>query len=111
MVLVVHHAKLLECGGQTGVVWSWFAFILLHGMLWPDDGFELSHCHHRKCRKTMVLCGHVMLLVDWDRGVNVLALDSLLVDDWLDELMNVMVMVSANDLWHMLVRMRVWHSH
>jgi len=58
---------------------------------------EVGHADGWESRSTVVLSRVVVDLVDWDGGVNDVWLNDLLVDDWLDLLVNVVVDVLASD--------------
>lgn len=57
---------------------------------------ELSKGFHRESRHAVVLGSDVVCLVDWDSGVDDLWLVGLLVDDWLDSFVHVVVDVLAS---------------
>jgi hypothetical protein len=60
---------------------------------------ELVHGDTRKLGSSVVLSLVLVDFVDWDGGVDNRWLDSLLLDDWLDVLVHVVVYVLASDGW------------
>ena len=59
---------------------------------------EVFHTHGRKGRSSVVFGLVLVNLVDWNGCVYDRRLDSLLLDDWLDVLVNVVVDVLADDI-------------
>jgi hypothetical protein len=60
-------------------------------------GLELAQANSWKLSSSVVLGLVLMNLVDWDGGVDDRWLNSFLLDDWLDVLVNVVVNVLASD--------------
>jgi len=60
---------------------------------------EVSHAYSWERRGGVVLCGVVVNLMDWDCCMNNVGLDSLLVNDWLDRLVDVVMNVLSGDCW------------
>lgn len=61
------------------------------------DFLEFVHCHGGECLGVMVAGGVMVSLVDRDGGVDDFGLDDLLVDDWLNSLVHMMVDTLASN--------------
>lgn len=68
------------------------------GIQISSSSFEIVHCLGRESRSLVMDGGSLMSFVHWDSGVHYLRLNSLLLDDWLNVVVYVMVSsFSAHD--------------
>lgn len=91
--------ELLDCGREFLVVWTWYTVVGL--VLWcPVSGsLELFHGFDWKLGHGVVFRTVVVNFVNGYRSVHDFLLDGLLVDDWLDHLVYVVVPMFANYCW------------
>jgi len=93
---VVAWQNFLDSGRQLLVVWSWCTVVLLVSMALAAANdttsvLELVEGLHWQRGQPMMLSSSVVGFMNWHRCVDNLWLNSLLVDDWLNCLMHVMV--------------------
>lgn len=93
---------LLNRGSKLLVVWSWSTLVLFVSVALAAGeetscSLELIQSLHRQGRHAVVSGCSVMDFMNWDSGVDNLGLDSLLVDDWLYSLVDVVVYMLASD--------------
>lgn len=107
-VVTVDTFSLSQGGSTSGAIASksttnrlWLALESISALLTSSEGAslgsELAHADSGESSGSVVLSLVLMNLVDWDGGVDNGWLDSLLLDDWLNGLMDVVVnMLTSN---------------
>jgi len=98
---LVGHATILSVVATSNVFveMRWVALELINRFIAAVECaallLEFAHVYGWECRGCVVLRGVEVLLVNWNSGVDYVWLDGLLVDDWLDGFVHMVMYVLA----------------